>query len=903
LPIKDLALWCKKNNISDQTRNVIDYIRRSEPARRVKSGKGNVSGFYSSKKMGVTIQFESRTLELAGIYEMEHDPNVLEYYDQPPSIKINYVVNGKNRGHLYTPDFFIISKDWIGWEEWKTETDLKNLSEKSNRYYQGSDGKWYCPPGEEYAKQYGLSFRVRTDKDIDWIYQRNIRFLEDYMLEEEPFVPVKAWENIRSIVEEKPGITLEEMLSHPEEYSADDIYRMIIKDDLYVDIRKDVIPEYDTVKIYSNSETAKAYSYMVSSTVPLDFSVSLIELQAGKRLQWNGSAWIILNIGETHISLLSDSDDAIELPNNVFEQLVKDNKIKGLQIKAYSSNNEVLERLKMASMEDLQEANMKYQIIEPILKGRVKTVLDTPERTIRDWLAKYRHAEQRYGNGYIGLIPNRHNRGNRLSKLPDETINLMNEYITNKYETLVQQSMFSVYCVFKKDCKEKGIFCASYKTFTKYIEKRSKHELEEKRKGPKAAYDTEILYWGLEMTTPRHGDRIFEICHMDHTQLEIEIVCSKTKKNLGRPWVTFLTDAYSRRILSFYLTFDEPSYRSCMMALRECVRRHSRLPVNLVVDGGKEFHSTYFETLLAFYKCNKLNRPGAKPRFGSVCERLFGTTDAMFIHNLIGNTQLTKNVRQVTKKINPKNNAIWTFSNFAERLMEWCYELYDQIGHPALGESPRDAFLSSIAKSGKRESTYVSFDETFKMLSLPTTAKGTAKVFAGKGVKINYIYYWSDALSNPEVEGEQVAVRYDPYSMGIAYAYVKNRWVMLNSEYFRVFVNRTEKEIQIATEEIRKKRKLHTKQSFTLTSKMLADFLTSIESDEALQLQRMRDSETKQMFQVIEGGKAKSQKDDETIEKISKPKSVRKSDIIKLVEPQKKTSVVSNNNFVMYEDF
>ncbi|MGB5711310.1 MAG: transposase [Waterburya sp.] len=71
-----------------------------------------------------------------------------------------------------------------------------------------------------------------------------------------------------------------------------------------------------------------------------------------------------------------------------------------------------------------------------------------------------------------------------------------------------------------------------------------------------------------EFTTPRHGDRPWAICHLDHTQLDLELVSSKTKALLGRPWVTFLSDAYSRRILAFYLTFDAPSYRSCMMVER-----------------------------------------------------------------------------------------------------------------------------------------------------------------------------------------------------------------------------------------------------------------------------------------------------------------------------------------------
>jgi len=73
--------------------------------------------------MGMTIQFESHRVELAGIYEMEHDASVLEYYDQPPPIKLDYEsAAGKNLGVIHTPDFFVIRDAEAGWEEWKTSS-------------------------------------------------------------------------------------------------------------------------------------------------------------------------------------------------------------------------------------------------------------------------------------------------------------------------------------------------------------------------------------------------------------------------------------------------------------------------------------------------------------------------------------------------------------------------------------------------------------------------------------------------------------------------------------------------------------------------------------------------------------------------------------------------------------
>jgi hypothetical protein len=67
-----LELWFQQNHIPDKTRSLISAIRSSGPSRRVGGGSSNVCGRYPSKKMGVTIQFESHRVELAGIYEMEH---------------------------------------------------------------------------------------------------------------------------------------------------------------------------------------------------------------------------------------------------------------------------------------------------------------------------------------------------------------------------------------------------------------------------------------------------------------------------------------------------------------------------------------------------------------------------------------------------------------------------------------------------------------------------------------------------------------------------------------------------------------------------------------------------------------------------------------------------------------
>ena len=85
-------------------------------------------------------------------------------------------------------------------------------------------------------------------------------------------------------------------------------------------------------------------------------------------------------------------------------------------------------------------------------------------------------------------------------------------------------------------------------------------------------YAEQLPYLYLEYHLPVHGDRPFAVVHIDHTLLDIELVAQASGRNLGRPWATFLMDAFSRRLLAVYLTFDAPSYRSVMMVCAPCRR-------------------------------------------------------------------------------------------------------------------------------------------------------------------------------------------------------------------------------------------------------------------------------------------------------------------------------------------
>jgi transposase InsO family protein len=795
--------------------------------------------------MGVTIQFESHRVELAFVYEMEHDSDVLEYYDQPPSISLEYEsANGKRLAVMHTPDYFVIQRSSAGWQECKHERELEKLGEKSpSRYCREGDGDWRCSPGAAHAARLGLYYRLRSSAEIDWTLQRNIQYLEDYWRFDAVDVAPGIRETVQAEVAAAPGLLLSELFRKiPGTASRDDVHRLIATGDVFVDLRTDLVMKPEKSRVFPNRESASAYRHIEGNGFRGE-RPRFVPFAVGASIIWDGRISTIVNSGERTVSLLGEDRGFTEIPVETFETLVKDGHIVGTEPKL-APESKISTLLSAASEDDLRVANQRFDVVrcrlngEPPLEGS-----PVPERTIRLWVANYKEAKEQYGSGYLGLIPRTSLRGNRGSKLLEESRTLLNQFIEKDYETIKQKSRFATWAMLLRACEEKGIVAPSYVTFCLAVRRRPIFESVLKRQGHRAAYTHQSFYWQLDPTTPRHGDRPFEIGHIDHTELDVELVCSRTGRLLGRPWMTLLMDAFSRRCLALDLAFDAPSHRSCMMILRACVRRHARLPQIIVIDGGPEFQSTYFEALLARYECIKKTRPPSKARFGSLIERGFGTTNTQFIHNLRGNTQITRNVRQVTKSVDPREHATWTLPELHERLSEYLFEFYDTIDHPALGQSPREAFRAGFETTGFRTERMVPYDQEFLMATLPTTPKGRAKITPGRGVKINHIYYWSGSFQDPAVENQQVPIRFDPFDAGMAYAFVGRHWVQCHSEYHTVFHGHSEKELMLASKELYRCQRCHS-QGLAVTAKKLAGFLQSVEADELLMTQRLRDLET-----------------------------------------------------------
>ncbi len=863
--------WLRGRSFSEATQTLILQIRSLPPSRRVQGGRGNWRGFYASAKMGQTNPFESGN-ELAHIKDkLESDKDVLEYYAQPPKIGLTYPTkNGRPYSCQHTPDFFVIREDRAGWEECKTEEELLNLTKKSpNRYVQNDDGSWRCPPGEAYAEERGLYYRLCSSTEIDPIRLRNLDWLADYHTEKLPLVDKRISEEIFALVESKLGITYAEILkSSIEGTEPEHINILIVTEKIYVDLSESPLGRPDKVHVFLNQEMAFAHA-QTHKIKPISFpeGFQLTQVDVGASLSWDGEYWEISNLGNERISLSRSDGRTIDLLNKEFDKYLENGKIVGVETQTDLHAPTIAQELILkASHKDHSIAQERLKAIEPYLRDNPPLY---PGTSIRRWRKAYQDAEKSFSNGYVGLLPKQAGK-NSQPRIDPDLIKFTDEFLTQHHENPKLRRSRALYRQFKEACKnhEPKFNPPSEKWFRKRIQQRSGYQQTLAREGSRAAKQKK--HFRMDTIVPRHGDLPWQDVQIDHTQIDLETVASilsletcslssaiqSTNINLGRPWATFAVETHTRRILAVYLSYEEPSVRSCLMIIRILVKRYSRLPRRFTIDNGPEFDSIDFNTLLAYYRCDKRHRPPGEPRYGAPVERVIGTTNTQFLHELQGQTRLMRNPRQVTKSVNPKGQAVWTLYELYESLEKWTYHIYDNRPHPTLGMKPSQAYEVGIALGGRRDFRRIDpNDETFQILTMPSPPGKTTRIVQpnGRGVKIDHFYYWCEAFDAPEVEGESVQVKREPFDISTALAFVKGRWHKCISQYDYYLKGLTEKEIRLISEELRKCKFDHSKR-VEISDRELVEFLTSMEVIEGeLGKHRLRALDNKTIIARIEG--------------------------------------------------
>lgn len=824
--------------VPQKGRELVLRARVEAPVRAVKSQGGNVITLMASRKMGREIRTESRHIEFAAAVDKEYDPKVIEYYAQPCLLKLELIddATGEIRNIQHTPDYLVITQDAITLEEWKSEEKLVRLAERyPYRYQRGSDGLWYAPQIERQLASIGIRYRVCSNAMLPGKRIENLLHLADYLDPVAEACPASTLSRLNAVLQEHGAVYISELLAAPLSFNADELNKAIADGLVVADLDREPLTQPLRARLYRDTTLRDFLAANVNRGEFPGQSDFVVDIAPGAVFRYEGQELTISLVGERDVVCSLADGSTSTLSRDWLLDAVEKKRVQCIRgIDTQSLN------LSQYTEADLNVANQRELILQ------TDQVL-VSDRTLRRWAARQKIALQNGGNEVLALVPHTKARGNRTGRLSDEQEHWLTRIIETEWSSPEASNYKACYNKLVVACASAGIKPPSYPTLIERIKAVEDNKVRRSRNGKRMAYQQSEFIDVLNVDTPAHGSRPFQYVHIDHTQLDIELISSRTGKPLGRPWLSLAIDAYSRRIVAFYLTFDPPSYHSVMMVIRDMVRRFGRLPEFVVVDNGRDFMSVAFEAFLKAMKVHLRTRPAGQPRHGAVLERMFGRSNTEYIHNLAGNTKAMKNVRMTSGKHLPVNFAEWTLASMYHGISHWATEYYDNNRHPALDMSPREAYERGIAQSGARTNRQILFNQDFLIATCPPADRsGVRQVHNQRGVKVNEMLYWHADFRDPRYAGQSWPVRYDPWDASSVYVRLKDRWVRAQCRNLLGLGQLTELERRALTEEYTNRS--GTPMDDVRFQQRLREFMQVFTPEGAMAAAFERQSENKQLY-------------------------------------------------------
>ena len=260
------------------------------------------------------------------------------------------------------------------------------------------------------------------------------------------------------------------------------------------------------------------------------------------------------------------------------------------------------------------------------------------------------------------------------------------------------------------------------------------------RQGEKAYRDTFDLVQRREASAPN------EIWQADHTQLDL--VARRDNGREGRPWLTVVTDEYSRAVAGFAFSFDAPSTIRTALALRQSIWRKAEahwsicgIPTALYSDNGSDFTCEHLQQVAADLKIRLIHSTPGVPRGRGKIERFFRTVNQRFLCHLSGYMRAGRR----------RSGDLLTLAELELRFREFLREYHEaehsQTKQPPLARWKADGFLPQMP-------------ESLEKLDLLLLTIARSRVVHSDGVHFAGHRYIDMVLS--AYIGEHVIVRYDP---------------------------------------------------------------------------------------------------------------------------------------------
>ncbi|MGT2469323.1 integrase catalytic domain-containing protein [Paraburkholderia terrae] len=641
----------------------------------------------------------------------------------------------------------------------------------------------------------GITFCLRSGNENGAIFVSNLEFLEDYLCEKCAPLTDSAWRAIHKIASESCPMTLGLLLTHaypeqtpwgepllidtpPNAFLVDDVYKAIADQRLFVDLEYDDLSEAQDVIVCHSRAQLEALQFnrpapkAVSEEMAFSVDMGTEFMFADRTEVFEVS---IVTMDSVHFFDQQSRNGSL-MPVPDFERLFFQRKI--VLLSSQPSTDERLAQIDALTEYQIIEGRNRLLMYRDLELGKqVRCNLST--RQVQRIVKAIQNAGPSKSAQRRAATPKARSGGRcQISERQLELIREATEWGNNPTNPGGRAS----YRHYRELSIAARVPLVSKKTF--YAHRKVFINVEARR-GSRVAYNEEPATWYLHLEDKIHGGRPFHRVHIDHTKLDIFVrIRGKGGRVFRRrPWLTIVMDGETRAVLAFYLSIHAPSTISCMMAIRAMVRVFKRVPSVIVVDNGKEFHSFAFDRLCDLLHITLQFRPAHKSRFGGVIERLFGITNTELIHDQVGNTKALRNVRTVTRSVDPIRADLLNFPQLHALLDEYFFRDYNMRIHPAHDHAPIEYMNIRFAATGRRLSRLTPYDSYFYILTCIPPSKGnTRKLDKEMGVKINHVCYWADEFADKTVRPQNLEVLIDMWDVSIAYALLNGKWVRCQSK-------------------------------------------------------------------------------------------------------------------------
>ena len=311
-------------------------------------------------------------------------------------------------------------------------------------------------------------------------------------------------------------------------------------------------------------------------------------------------------------------------------------------------------------------------------------------------------------------------------------------------------------------------------TVYRWLNKLSRKIVDDARLG-KAHTDRELR----SVTGAVKVDDLLQRVEIDHTPVDLLVVCQKTRMVLGRPWLTLVLDRKSRMILGFYISFHAPSAYSVLYALRMAILPKDTLiaaiegicspwpargiPRLIVLDNGMELHSDALEKFALEAAIEIQYCGAANPEMKGAIERMFRTLSHDLFHQMPGTVFHCVEARgdYPSEKLAAIDIKVLTHV-----LVKWIVDVYHctpHRGRDMQGRTPLSVWQELEAKKSLELPAYP------RQLDLIVGQVATRTVFH-YGVQYDHIFYNSPILGTlHERDRRTITVQIRIYEHDISY--------------------------------------------------------------------------------------------------------------------------------------